>query len=149
MTLVSTTEEMTAHVRRMIPIFGAMELEVVEAGRTTVAARIPAGPNGNHFGATYAGCLFSVAEVLGGIFASTSLVLEGAVPLVKQVTIDFLRPATTAVTARASLTEETIARVLAETSERGKADFLLETEVSDEQGTVVARTSCTYQLRRL
>ncbi|NHA00590.1 DUF4442 domain-containing protein [Nocardioides sp. W3-2-3] len=110
-----------------------------------MAARIPAGPNGNHFGATYAGCLFSVAEVLGGIFASTSLVLEGAVPLVKQVTIDFLRPATTAVTARASLTEETIARVLTETAERGKADFLLETEVSDEQGTVVARTSGTYQ----
>lgn len=132
----------------MIPIFAAMELEIVEAGRTTVAARIPAAPNSNHFGTTYAGCLFSVAEVLGGVYASTSLVLEGAVPLVKQVRIDFLRPATTAVVARATLTEETIARVLAETAERGKSDFLLETEVTDEEGTVVARTSGTYQLRR-
>lgn len=143
-----TPEEVTAHVRQMIPIFRAMEVEIVEAGRTTVAARLPAGPNSNHFGTTYAGCLFSVAEVLGGVYASTSLVLEGAVPLVKQVTIDFLRPATTTVTARSTLSEETIARVLAETEERGKSDFQLETEVTDEQGTVVARTTGTYQLRR-
>lgn len=146
---MGTTEDLTAHVRRMIPIFEAMQLEVVEAERTSVAARIPAGPNGNHFGATYAGCLFSVAEVLGGVLASTSLVLDGAVPLVKRLTIDFLRPATTAVTARARLGEETIARVLAETAEHGKSDFALETEVRDEQGTLVARTSGTYQLRRL
>lgn len=143
-----TPEEVTAHVRQMIPIFRAMEVEIVEAGRTTVAARLPAGPNSNHFGTTYAGCLFSVAEVLGGVYASTSLVLEGAVPLVKQVTIDFLRPATTTVTARSTLSEETIARVLAETEERGKSDFQLETEVTDEQGTVVARTTGLYQLRR-
>lgn len=143
-----TPEDVTAHVRQMIPIFRAMEVEIVEAGRTTVAARLPAGPNSNHFGTTYAGCLFSVAEVLGGVYASTSLVLDGAVPLVKQVTIDFLRPATTTVTARSTLSEENIARVLAETEERGKSDFLLETEVTDEQGTVVARTTGTYQLRR-
>lgn len=146
---MATADELTAHVRRMIPIFGAMELEVVEAERTSVAARIPAGPNGNHFGATYAGCLFSVAEVLGGVLASTSLVLDGAVPLVKQLTIDFLRPATTAVTARAHLDEDTIARVLAETAAAGKSDFVLETEVADEHGTIVARTRGTYQLRRL
>lgn len=145
---MATPEELTAHVRTMIPIFDAMQVEVVEAGRNTVAARLPSGPNGNHFGTTYAGSLFSVAEVLGGLYASTSLALEGAVPLVKQVTIDFLRPATTDVVARSTLTDETIARVLAETEAHGKSDFVLETEVSDEQGTVVARTRGIYQLRR-
>ena len=38
--------------------------------------------------------------------------------------------------------------VLAETEAHGKSDFVLETEVSDEQGTVVARTRGVYQLRR-
>ena len=146
---MSTPEDVTAHVRAMVPVLATMGLEVVEAERTRVAARIPSEPNSNHVGTTYAGCLFSVAEVLGGVFASTSLVLEGTVQLVKQLTIDFLRPATTAVTARARLTEETIARVLAETEAHGKADFELETEVSDEHGTLVARTRATYQLRRL
>ncbi len=141
---MATPEEVTAHVRTMIPIFDAMQVEIVEAGRTTVAARLPSGPNVNHFGTTYAGSLFSVAEVLGGgVYASTSLVLEGAVPLVKQVTIDFLRPATTDVVARATLSEETIARVLAETEATGKSDFVLDADVTDEQGTVVARTTAS------
>ena len=143
-----TPEALTAHVRAMIPIFESMQLDVVEAGRTTVAARIPAGPNSNHFGTTYAGCLYSVAEVLGGLYASTSLVLEGAVPIVKSMTIDFLRPATTAVVARATITEETITRVLAETAEHGRSNFDVDAEVTDEKGTVVARTHGVYQMRR-
>ncbi|WP_408898229.1 PaaI family thioesterase [Nocardioides sp. R1-1] len=145
---MTTPADLTAHVRTMIPIMDAMGVEVVEAGRNTVAARLPAGPNGNHFGTTYAGSLFTVAEVLGGLYASTSLVLEGAVPLIKSMTIDFLRPATTDVVARTTLADDVIARVLAETAERGKSDFDLVAEVHDTEGTVVARTTGRYQLRR-
>jgi len=142
-------EATTADVHRLIPILGAMALEVVELERTSVAARIPAAPNVNHFGVTYAGSLFTVAEVLGGLLPRTSLVAEGGVPLVKRLEIDFLLPATTAVIARATLGEDEIARVLAEYAERGKANFELVTEVTDESGTVVARTRGDYQLRRL
>ncbi|WP_196780896.1 YiiD C-terminal domain-containing protein [Nocardioides sambongensis] len=143
-----TPEELTAYVRKMIPVMAAMEIEVVEADRTTVAARLPIGANVNHFGSAYAGSLFTVAEVLGGLYASTSLVLEGAVPLVKRLEIDFRRPANTDVVARATLTEDEIARILAETEERGKSDFQLAAEVTDEAGTVVAATLGHYQMRR-
>lgn len=139
---------LTAETHRLVPVLAAMGLEVVEAERTSVAARLPAGPNANHFGTAYAGSLFSVAEVLGGLFARTSLVVEGAVPLVKSMQIDFRRPATTAVIARATLGEEQITRVLAEAQDRGKSDFVLEAEVTDEAGTVVASTRGLYQLRR-
>ncbi|MCR1786347.1 DUF4442 domain-containing protein [Nocardioides carbamazepini] len=145
---MTTPAELTAHVRSMIPVLDAMGVEVVEAGRNTVAARLPAGPNVNHFGTAYAGSLFTVAEVLGGLYASTSLVLEGAVPLVKSLTIDFLRPATTDVVARATLDDDVINRVLAETTEHGKSDFELVAEVTDADGTVVARTRGLYQMRR-
>ncbi|WP_435768391.1 PaaI family thioesterase [Nocardioides sp. SYSU DS0651] len=141
--------QLTAQIRQLIPIFEPMGVEVVEAGRNTVAARIPAAPNVNHFGSVYAGSLFTVAEVLGGLFAQTALVLEGAVPLVKSLTIDFRRPASTAVVARASMSDEEAERVLAETLRDGKAEYLLEAEVTDEAGTVVATTRGTYQLRRL
>jgi thioesterase domain-containing protein len=139
---------LTADTRRLVPILAAMGVEVVEAERTSVAARLPAGPNVNHFGTTYAGSLFSVAEVLGGLFARTSLVMEGGVPIVKSVQIDFRRPATTAVVARATLGEAEIARVLAEAQDRGKSDFVLEVDVIDEAGTIVATTRGLYQLRR-
>lgn len=145
---MTTTADITAHVHRLIPIIAAMGVEIIEAEANTVAARLPSGPNVNHFGTTYAGSLFTAAEVLGGVFASTSLSVEGGVPLVKRVEIDFLRPAMTDVVARTTLGEDEVARILAEYAERGKSDFELLVEVTDEAGTVVARTRGTYQLRR-
>lgn len=145
---MSITEEITAGLQGLIPIVAAMQVEVIEAEPNSAAARLPAAPNVNHFGTSYAGSLFTVAEVLGGVFARTSLASEGGVPLVKRVEIDFLRPAMTDVVSRTTLSDSEIARVLAEYAERGKSDFELLAEVTDEAGTVVARTRGTYQLRR-
>lgn len=145
---MSDLQEITADIHRIIPILGALQVEVVELDRNVVAARIPAAPNVNHFGTTYAGSLFTVAEVLGGLLPRTSLAAEGGVPLIKSMTIDFLRPATTAVVSRARIEDDEIERVLAEYAERGKSDFELVAEVTDEAGTVVARTRGLYQLRR-
>ena len=138
----------TANVHALVPILGAMGVEVLEASPTSAAARIPSGPNVNHFGVAYAGSLFSVAEMLGGIIGGFFDV-PGAVPLVKRVEIDFTRPATTTSTARTTLSEDEIARVQAETTANGKSNFELVTEVTDEAGVVVARTRGDYQLRVL
>jgi len=138
--------EATAGVHAVVPILGAMGLEVLEASPGSAAARIPAGPNVNHFGVAYAGSLFSVAEMLGGIIGGFFDV-PGAIPIVKRVEIDFTRPAMTASTARTTLSEEERSRVQSEASESGKSNFELLTEVTDEEGTVVARTHGFYQLR--
>lgn len=145
---MTTPEEFTANIHQLIPIAAAMQVEVIEAEGNVVAARLPSGPNVNHFGTAYAGSLFTVAELLGGVLAGTALAAEGGVPLVKRVEIDFLRPATTDVVARAAIGDEDVVRVLAEYAERGKADFELVAEVTDATGTVVARTRGDYQLRR-
>ena len=146
---VTDLDALTADVRRLIPILAAMGLEVVEAERGSVAARIPAEPNVNHFGVAYAGSLFSVAEMLGGLIARTTFPLDGFVPLVKHLEIGFLKPATTAVVARASLTDEEVARVISDAEAAGKGEYTLSADVTDEAGAVVARTTGRYQLRRL
>ena len=143
----SDLAELTAGVHALVPILGAMGLEVVESGPGVAAAKLPAGPNVNHFGVSYAGSLFSVAEMLGGLMGGSSFDVPGAVPLVKRLEIDFTRPATTDVVARTTLSDDEIARVQAEASEQGKANFELQAEVTDESGTVVARTHGFYQLR--
>lgn len=130
----------------MIPILGAMGLEVLEVTPHSAAARIPAEPNSNHFGAMYAGCLFTVAEVLGGLMAGF-MDVPGGVPLVRRLEIDFTRPAMTAVTARTTLSEEEFVRVQAEAIANGKSNYELISEVVDESGTVVARTHGYYQMR--
>lgn len=138
--------EATANVHALVPILAAMGLEVLEAAPGRATARIPTGPNVNHFGVTYAGSLFSVAEMLGGIIGGFFQV-PGAIPIVKRVEIDFTRPAMTAVVASTSLAEDERSRIQAEASEHGKSNFELLSEVTGEDGTVVARTHGFYQLR--
>lgn len=141
--------EMTAGVRQMIPLFAYMGLEVLEAADGRAAARIPLGPNGNHFGVIYAGALFSVAEMLGGVIGFSALALDGFIPLVKDLQITFTRPAATSVVAATSLSADEIERIKAEALANGKADYVLRTDVTDENGVVVASTSATYQVRRM
>ena len=59
MSEVTDLAEATANVHAVVPILGAMGLEIVEASPGRAAARIPTGPNVNHFGVAYAGSLFS------------------------------------------------------------------------------------------
>ncbi len=136
-----------------VPILEAMGIRVVEARRGFAAAELPPEPNVNHFGVTYAGSLFSVAEMLGGVLSLATFDLDGelagCVPLVKESTIRFRRPALGVVRASTSLADEEIARVRSEALASGKGEFVLEAVLTDAQGEVVASTVGTYQVRRL
>lgn len=135
-----------------MPILAAMGIHVVELRPGFAAAELPPEPNVNHFGVTYAGSLYSVAEMLGGVLSLATFDLEGElagfVPLVKESTIRFRRPALGVVRASASLPDDEIARVRQDALATGKGEFTLEAIVTDTQGEVVATTVGTYQLRR-
>lgn len=141
------SEAMTAIVHRTVPILGAMGIEVLESEAGRAVALLPFEPNRNHVGTAYAGSLFSVAEVLGGILALSSLTLEGYAPVVKSLSIDYLRPALGDVRATVEMSPEEIERVLAEAAATGKSNYELEVSVTDENGVTVARTVGQYQLR--
>lgn len=135
-----------------VPILDAMGIRVVEASSGRAVAELPPGPNVNHFGVTYAGSLYSVAEMLGGVLALGTFDLEGElagfVPLVKESTIRFRRPALGVVRASASLADDEVARVRRDALATGKGEFVLEATLTDAHGEVVASTVGTFQLRR-
>ena len=139
-----------------VPILEAMGIRVVEARPGFAAADLPPEPNVNHSGVTYAGSLFSVAEMLGGVLSLVTFdfdpasggELAGFVPIVKESTIRFRRPALGVVRASASLSDDEIARVRRDALATGKGEFVLEATLTDEQGEVVASTVGTYQVRR-
>jgi thioesterase domain-containing protein len=141
-------EQATAIAHELIPVLGRMGLRMVDLAPGRAAAEVPFEGNANHIGTMYAGVLFSVAEMLGGVLAQATF--DGAVyaPIVKGADIRFLRPARTGVRASTSLSEEEIARVTAAADENGKADYALQTDVVDEEGTVVATLRGDYQLRK-
>lgn len=143
-------EAVTAITHRLIPVLGAMGVQVVATGDPLEAAVVlPLAPNSNHFGSSYAGSLVAAGEVLGGLLALSALPGDGFVPLVKSLQVEFARPASTDVVARTSMDADTAERVRARAHEVGKADFELVAELTDDHGTVVARTVGQYQLRRM
>lgn len=150
---MTTPDEATAYLHEVIPILGAMGIKVIEAGPGHGTVELPAGPNGNHFGVLYAGSLFTAAEVLGGLIPRATWDLDGElagfVPLVKQSEIKYLRPGLGDVRARATLSEEDVERVPREALANGKSDFVVEAEIVDAQGTVIATTRAVNQLRKL
>ena len=60
-------DAMNGAIESTIPIAHKMGLKVVETRPGFAATTVAAEGNGNHFGVIYAGGLFTVAEVLGGI----------------------------------------------------------------------------------
>lgn len=138
---------------RSVPILAAMGIRVVEVVPGCAVAELPPEPNVNHFGVTYAGSLFSVAEMLGGVLCLATFDLEGElagfVPLVKESTIRFRRPALGVVRAEASMSDDEVARVRDDALATGKGEFVLEATLTDAGGEVVASTVGTYQVRRL
>src|SRR5690606_4422515 len=101
----------------------------------------------------YAGSLFTAAEVLGGLIPQASFDLTGElagyIPLVKKAEISFLKPGLGDVRASATMAADEIERVRKEALENGKSDFVIEAEITDAQGTVIATTRAHNQLRKL
>lgn len=136
-----------AALEAAVPPAHALGVRAAEVRFGFAAATAPIEGNGNHFGVMYAGVLFTVAEVLGGLIAIPAFDQAKYYPLVKDLKITYKRPALSDVRAEASLPEETLRRIEAVAAEHGKCDFTLEATITDAAGTVVAETVGLYQLR--
>lgn len=134
------TEDKIAFVSRM-----GLKALTLEPGYVKLMA--PLAGNQNHIGTLYAGALFTLAEVPGGALFLTSFDTRRFYPIVKEMNLRFRRPATGDITVEARLGADEIARIQAEASETGKAEYLLELDLVDASGEVVAMSRGLYQLR--
>ena len=127
-----------------IPIVAAMGIEVLAAERGRAVLRLPFEPNINHVGMIYAGSLVTLAEVPGGVLFVGAFDVSRYFPIVGDLRVRFARPAMSAVLVDARMTDEEIERVGNDLDEHGKAKFVLDQELVDYEGNVVATTSGTY-----
>jgi acyl-coenzyme A thioesterase PaaI-like protein len=139
--------QMNAGLEVLIPVAHKMGVRFTDLRPGFAQTTVPFEGNGNHFGVIYAGVIFTVAEVLGGGLHFATFDVSTHYPLVKSVTIDFLLPGKTALTARASISTAEIVRLTEESAGGRKANFELVAEVLGADGEVVARTRGDYQLR--
>lgn len=128
-------------------MLGRLGLEVIDMGPGRMTLRVPFEGNQNHVGTMYAGALFAIAEVPGGALAVQLFDPAKYYPVIKDMKVDYRRPARTDVTVEASISPEEVQRVLTEAADAGKADFVMDLAVKDAEGTVVMTALGNYQLR--
>jgi acyl-CoA thioesterase FadM len=97
----------------------------------------------------YAGALFTAGETPGGALFLSTFDTSKYVPVVKRMDIRFKRPAVTDVTVAIELSQEEVDRVNRELEARDRSDFVLDGELKDAEGKVVAETTATYQIRTM
>ena len=136
----------TQFVGQAIPFASRNGFKVIDFKPGYVKAFMPLKGNKNHFNAMYAGALFTVAELPGGIISVFNFD-ERFYPVLKDLKMDFLKMAKTDVTVAFQLDASELKRLQNETLEQGKAEFMLEGEVTDANGQVVARSLAHYQVR--
>ena len=135
------TEEKIDFVRRC-----GLRAEQLEPG--FVRLRMPLDGNQNHIGTLYAGALFSLAEIPGGALFLTSFDASKFYPIIKEMNLRFRRPATGDIVVEARLGAEEIERLQGEAQANGKAEYVLELQLTDGSGEVVALSRGIYQLRK-
>jgi len=119
-------------------------IDALKAGY--LRAHLPLKGNRNHMGTVYAGAQFLLAEVPFGALAI--LEFEGQyVPILRELTIRFHKPARSDLTLELILEEAVRERIEADIAANGKANLLLELALTDRDGETVATAKADYQVR--
>ena len=133
-------------VGQAIPFASRNGFRVIDFKPGYVKAFMPLKGNKNHFNAMYAGALFTVAELPGGIISVFNFD-ERFFPILKDLKMEFIKMAKTDVSVEFQLADAELARLEQEALAHGKAEFVLAGEIKDAHGQVVARSLANYQLR--
>lgn len=150
---MATTPKAVRHfvIKKMaakaIPFVRRSGLRVDIFKRGHVRCSMPLKPNKNHIGTMYAGALFTLAEMPGGVLFLSSFDNKAFFPIVKELTMKFVKPATETISVDITMTEERIQELQTLAKEKGKAEFILEGELKNSAGEVVAVSRGVYQLR--
>lgn len=137
---------------RSCPIYHHIGL-VIESMRDGIyRCRVPLTPqNGNHLNTVHAAIQWAAAELPGGlvvaaIFDPGQLTKTNFVA-VRSVSIEFLRPARTAITAEAVLGMQEAMEIKRLVTEGESAAFRLHTVVRNDSGETVATADAEYVIR--
>ena len=142
-----TPHAATDFVHAAVPAIGRLGVEVVDIAPGSVTLRLPFEPNRNHMGTLYAGALFALAELPGGLLPLAVLDPAAYTPIVTRVEIDFLAAARSDVTLRAQLSAQRLAELARTADAEGRAVFTLDLEGGDADGRTVLRSRADYLLR--
>ena len=145
----SRAASLQAGLYKSFPIYEFVGLEVESASDGVCRCFVPHRPsNMNHISTIHAAIQWAASEVLGGLVMMSALEGLPFFAVVKNVSIDFKRPARTDVTTETLFGADEAARFKADFEKNGEAEFSLHCVVRDEDGVEVAIAQGGYLARK-
>ena len=142
-----SADELKKFSDKKTPLMERMGLEMIESKKGYVKLKAPLAAMRIMWESCMPEPFLPLAEVPGGSLFYTSFDPAKYYPVVKDMYIRFRRPAATDVFIEMRMSEDEADRIQKEADENGKADFILEGEIKDETGEIVALSKGTYQIR--
>lgn len=121
-----------------------MGLRVLEESRNTLKIAMPQEGNGNHLGGVYAGAIFTLAEFPFGMMCINRFGTGSIVPVVGEVTIRFMAPASGPLTVSLHVSDQEWEQIERDTLLHGKCKVVKEIEIKDAQGKTNTLAQATY-----
>jgi thioesterase domain-containing protein len=127
------------------PLVGKLGITIEKLTPEEVETRLPEDRfNNNHLNTVYAGVQFTILEVTGGIIFSAAFDISRYFIVVKEMTIEYHRPARGELFARCSFPANDREKLMKDLESTGKASFILLIELRDKSGQVVSIARGTY-----
>ena len=143
-------ESLRAGLAQAIPYNNHLKLELAGIGEGNGSVRLPDDDElKNHVGSQHAGGLFSAGEFASGaaFVGAFAERMGDLTPLAKSASIDYLKLAKGPITASGRLGEDRSA-LLERLDADGRVEFPIDVELTDEDGTTVARMTVDWHVRR-
>jgi len=147
--MILTTEKMKSLISKPFNFVERMGLKAIELEPRSIKLSVPLQGNENHIGSMYAGALFTIAEIPGGALFLTTFDVSRFYPVIKEMSIRFIKPAKTDVTIGMVMSVSEAKRIEIEAEKNGKAEYVLEGEIKDANEEVVAVSRGVYQVRAI
>ena len=136
-------------LRRDFPVYDFVGLKVRSARDGIYRCFVPyRESNMNHINTIHAGIQWSAAEVVGGVVIMSLFEGTAVFAVVKDVSIEFKRPARSGITVEASCDAATAERVVSDFEREGESGLSLHVVVLDEDGVEVAAADANYLIRK-
>ena len=137
----------TQFVHASVPAIGRLGVVVEAIAPGEVTLRVPLEGNTNHLGTMYAGALFALAELPGGLLPLVVLGPGSHVPILVGMSVHYTAAARTDVTLRATLPVEEVLALARRADAEGQAEFALALDAQEAAGRTVISSEAHYVLR--
>ena len=137
-------------IANKVPVADFIGLQVDAVSPGHVRLHLPFSPQViNHLNIVYAGAIFALAEIAGGVAMLSAFDSELYTVLIRRMEIDYVRPSRRDLLCDLHLSDTLVADTQAMLQQQGHADIQFPIEVVDERERVIARVYAFYYLRQV